>query len=158
MLSLNWHLIFYNSPAEILYIVRLFPCPIPFRQNRGTFSHLCCIFNRMPAFSISLRCSWNPMSSLSISNFNNIPSSFFNPPRPQLEFILFLRDRNWIAYYVTVPPWHLLVSIFMKTRSTVDPPYYSSARMAQRIFVERARGFCTHSCADGRTTSLEYSL
>lgn len=36
--------------------------------------------------------------------------------------------------------------------------FYSSARIAQRIFVERARGFCTHSCADGRTTSLEYSL
>ena len=25
--------------------------------------------------------------------------------------------------YVTVQPWHLLVSIFMKTRSLVDPPY-----------------------------------
>ena len=36
--------------------------------------------------------------------------------------------------------------------------FYSSARIAQRNFVERARGCCTHSCADGRTTSLEYSL
>ena len=27
-------------------------------------------------------------------------------------------------------------------------------RTAQRIFVERARPFCAHSCADGRITSL----
>ena len=32
---------------------------------------------------------------------------------------------------------------------------YSSARIAQRIFVERALPFCAHSSAEGRTTALE---
>ena len=31
------------------------------------------------------------------------------------------------------------------------------ALTAQRIFVDRARPFCAHSCADGRTTSFAYS-